>query len=232
MISNPGNPTGAIYTYEELVMLGEIAKKYDLYLIGDEVYREFVYDGLKFTGLMAVPGIEDRVIVIDSISKRYSACGARIGCLCCKNKEFMSVIMKYAQARLCVPTIEMIGAAALKDTPAEYFAEVNAEYTKRRDIVYNGLQAIPGVICEKPMGAFYVVAKLPIDNADTFAQWMLTDFVLDGATTMVAPAAGFYATPGAGLDEVRLAYVLCEEDLKQAMYILGEGIKAYNNRNK
>lgn len=226
-ISNPGNPTGAIYTEKELEMLGELSKKHDLFLIGDEVYREFVYDGLKFTSLMHIKGIEDRVIVIDSISKRYSACGARIGCICSKNKEFMSAIMRFAQARLCVPTLEMIGATYLANTTKEYFLEVNQEYKKRRDIVYKALQEIPGVICEKPMGAFYVMAKLPIDDADEFAKWMLTDFSLDNETTMVAPGAGFYATPGLGKNEVRIAYVLKEENLARAMHLLAEGIKEY-----
>lgn len=230
MISNPGNPTGAVYTREELVMLGEIAKEHDIFLIGDEVYREFVYDGLEFTSLMHIEGIEDRVIVCDSISKRYSACGARIGCVCSKNKQFMSTVMKFAQARLCVPTIEMLGATALVDTAKEYFQEVNQEYRKRRDIVYDALKNIPGVICEKPMGAFYVVAKLPVDDAENFAKWMLTDFSVNNATTMVAPAAGFYATPGLGKDEVRLAYVLKAEDLITAMDILAKGIDAYNKR--
>ncbi len=230
MISNPGNPTGAVYTKEELEMLGEIAKEHDIYLIGDEVYREFIYDGLKFASLMEVKGAEDRVIICDSISKRYSACGARIGCLCSKNKNLMKTIMKFAQARLCVPTIEMIGAATLVDTAKEYFEEVHVEYQKRRDIVYNALKAMPGVVCEKPMGAFYVVAKLPIDDAEEFAKWMLTDFNINNETTMIAPAAGFYATPGLGKDEARLAYVLKGEDLEKAMYILAEGIKAYNNR--
>lgn len=230
MISNPGNPTGTVYTKEELEMLGEIAKEYNIFLIGDEVYKEFVYDGLKFTSLMNINGIQDRTIICDSISKRYSACGARIGCLCSKNKNFMKTIMKFAQARLCAPTIEMIGAAALINTPKEYFDEVNEEYKKRRDIVYNALKTMPNVICEKPMGAFYVVAKLPIDDAEEFAKWMLTDFNINNETTMIAPAAGFYATPSLGKDEARLAYVLKEEDLIKAMYILSEGIKAYNNR--
>lgn len=230
MISNPGNPTGAVYTKEELTMLGEIALENDIFLIGDEVYREFVYDGLKFTSLMDIPGIEDRVIICDSISKRYSACGARIGCVCSKNKDFMKTIMKFAQARLCAPTIEMIGAAALVNTAKEYFQEVHHEYQKRRDIVYNALKNIPGVVCEKPMGAFYVVAKLPLDDAEDFAKWMLTDFNINNATTMVAPAAGFYATPGLGKDEVRLAYILKEEDLVAAMDILAKGIEAYNKR--
>jgi aspartate aminotransferase len=226
-ISNPGNPTGAIYSREELEMLGEIAKKHDLFLIGDEVYREFVYDGLKYTSLMHIKGIEDRVIVIDSISKRYSACGARIGCLCSKNKELMKAIMKFAQARLCVPTLEMVGAVHLANTPKEYFDEVNQEYQKRRDIVYKALREIPGVVCEKPTGAFYVMAKLPVDDADEFAKWMLTDFSLNKETTMVAPGAGFYATPGLGKNEIRIAYVLNEKDLTKAMYLLAEGIKKY-----
>ncbi len=226
-ISNPGNPTGAVYTREELVMLGEIAKKHDIFLIGDEVYREFVYDNNKFTSLMQIPGIEDRVIIIDSISKRYSACGARIGCICSKNKELMSAVMKMAQARLCVPTLEMIGASALVHTSKEYFDEVHHEYQKRRDIVYNALREIPGVVCEKPTGAFYVMAKLPIDDSDVFAKWMLTDFKLNNETTMVAPGAGFYATPGLGKQEVRLAYVLNENDLTKAMEILAAGIKEY-----
>lgn len=226
-ISNPGNPTGAVYTREELVMLGEIAKKHNIFLIGDEVYREFVYDGNKFTSLMHIPGIEDRVIIIDSISKRYSACGARIGCICSKNKELMSAVMRMAQARLCVPTLEMVGAATLVNTSKEYFDEVHHEYQKRRDIVYNALKKIPDVICEKPTGAFYVMAKLPIDDCDEFAKWMLTDFKLNNETTMVAPGAGFYATPGLGKQEVRLAYVLNENDLARAMEILAAGIKEY-----
>ncbi|MGE5633273.1 MAG: pyridoxal phosphate-dependent aminotransferase [Caulobacteraceae bacterium] len=226
-ISNPGNPTGAVYTRQELEMLGEIAKKHDLFLIGDEVYREFVYDGLKYTSLMHIKGIEDRVIVIDSISKRYSACGARIGCLCSKNKDVMKAVMKFAQARLCVPTLEMIGAKVLIHTSKKYFEEVHHEYQKRRDIVYNALKEIPGVVCEKPAGAFYVMAKLPVDNSEEFAKWMLTDFNINKETTMVAPGAGFYATPGLGTTEVRLAYVLNENDLKKAMYLLAEGIKAY-----
>ncbi|MFZ5351126.1 MAG: pyridoxal phosphate-dependent aminotransferase [Bacillota bacterium] len=226
-ISNPGNPTGAVYTRDELIMLGELAKKYDLFLIGDEVYREFVYDGLKFTSLTEIPGIEDRVIIIDSISKRYSACGARIGCLCSKNKDLMSAVMKMAQARLCVPTLEMIGATALVHTAKEYFDEVHHEYQKRRDIVFSALREIPGVVCEKPTGAFYVMAKLPIDDADEFAKWMLTDFNVNNETTMVAPGAGFYATPGLGKDEIRIAYILNEDNLKKAMHILSEGIKAY-----
>lgn len=171
--------------------------------------------------------IEDRAIVIDSISKRYSACGARIGCICSKNKELMKVIMKFAQARLCVPTLEMIGATYLANTTKEYFEEVNQEYKKRRDIVYNALRAIPGVVCEKPTGAFYVMAKLPIDDAEEFAKWMLTDFSLNNETTMVAPGPGFYATPGLGKSEVRIAYVLKGEDLVKAMDILAEGIKEY-----
>jgi aspartate aminotransferase len=229
-VSNPGNPTGTVYTREELEMLGKLAKKYNIFLIGDEVYKEFVYDDLKFTSLMHIKGIEDRVIIVDSISKRYSACGARIGCICSKNKDVMSTVMKFAQARLCAPTLEMIGAARLIHTSNEYFDEVNQEYQKRRDIVYNALKKIPGVICEKPMGAFYVMAKLPIDDSDEFAKWMLTDFNIDNETTMMAPGAGFYATPGLGKSEVRIAYVLKGEDLEKAMFFWAEGIKEYRKQ--
>ena len=230
LISNPGNPTGVVFTKDELLMLAKLAKRHNLFLIGDEVYREFVYDNLQYTSLMHIEGIEDRTIIIDSISKRYSACGARIGCICSRNKDFMHAIMKFAQARLCVPTLEMLGASVLVNTSKEYFEEVKAEYQKRRDIVYNGLKAIPGVICEKPTGAFYVMAKLPIDSSEKFAKWMLTNFNVDNETVMVAPGAGFYATPGLGKDEVRLAYVLNEHDLTKAMIILKAGIEAYNSR--
>lgn len=226
-ISNPGNPTGAVYTKEELEILGTLAKKHNLFLIADEVYREFVYDGLKFTSLMEIEDIQDRVILIDSISKRYSACGARIGCLCSKNKELMKAVIKFAQARLCVPTLEMIGAKALVHTAKEYFDEVHHEYQSRRNLVFDALKEIPGVICEKPNGAFYVMAKLPVDNTDEFAKWMLTDFNINNETTMIAPGAGFYATPGLGSQEIRIAYILNEKDLAKAMLILGEGIKEY-----
>jgi aspartate aminotransferase len=230
LISNPGNPTGVVYSANELRIIADIAKEKDLYIIADEVYREFVYDGLKYTSMMYLEDVADRVILIDSVSKRYSACGARIGLLASKNKEIIHQALKLCQSRLCVPTIEQIGAAALKDTPDSYFKNVNTEYQKRRDIMYEGLKSIPGIVCEKPTGAFYIVAKLPVKNAEDFAKWLLTDFNLNGTTVMVAPAAGFYATKGLGLDEVRLAYCLNIEELKLSIKILAIAIKEYNKK--
>lgn len=232
MISNPGNPTGVVYTPEELRMLGDIVKEHDLYLIADEVYREFVYDGLKYTSTLAMKDIEDRVIVIDSISKRYSACGARIGLVASKNADLMHNIMKLCQSRLCVPTVEQVGAAALKDTPESYFTETRAEYERRRNIMMEGLEKIPGVICKKPTGAFYIVAKLPVEDAEDFAKYLLTDFSHDGKTVMVAPAGGFYATPGLGKDEIRLSYCLNCESLKDAMDLLGMALVEYKKNHK
>jgi aspartate aminotransferase len=227
MISNPGNPTGVVYTPEELRMLADIVKEHDLFLISDEVYKEFVYDGLQYTSTLSLKDIEDRVILIDSISKRYSACGARIGNVASKNADFNYNIMKLLQARLSVATVEQVGAAALKDTPDSYFTETTAEYQSRRDIIMDGLAKIPGVICLKPSGAFYVVAKLPIDDAEEFAKFMLSEFSHDGKTIMVAPAGGFYSTPGLGKDEIRMAYCINQEALKDAMHILALGIDAY-----
>ena len=228
LISNPGNPTGTVYTKKELYMISEIAKENDLWIISDEVYREFVYDGLEYTSFGNIKEIEDRVIIIDSVSKRYSACGARIGSIACKNAELMGEIMKLCQGRLCIATLEQLGAAALfNETPASYLKAVNEEYCKRRDTLYNELMKVDGVICEKPMGAFYIVAKLPVDNAEDFVKWMLQEFRMDGATVMATPAEGFYATPGLGRDEIRLAYILKEEDLKVAGKLLAEGLKAY-----
>lgn len=228
LICNPGNPTGVVYTADELRTIADIAKENDLYIIADEVYREFVYDGLKYTSMMSLKDVSDRVILIDSVSKRYSACGARIGLMASKNKEIIHQALKLCQSRLCVPTIEQLGVAALKDTPDSYFKEVNAEYQNRRDILFNGLREIPGVVCEKPTGAFYIVAKLPVKSAEDFAKWLLTDFSYEGATVMVAPAEGFYATKGLGLDEVRMTYCLNGEDLKLAMKLLAIAIKEYN----
>lgn len=227
MISNPGNPTGVVYTADELRMLGDIVKEYDLFLIADEVYREFVYDGLQYTSTLTMKDIQDRVIIIDSISKRYSACGARIGSVASKHTDLMYNIMKLCQSRLCPPTVEQIGAAALKDTPESYFIETKAEYQKRRDIMMEGLSKIPGVICKKPTGAFYIVAKLPIEDAESFAKFLLTDFNINGKTVMVAPANGFYATPGLGNDEIRLSYCLNCDALKDAMNILALAIEEY-----
>lgn len=232
LLSNPGNPTGAIYSKEELEMIAEIAIEKDLWIISDEVYREFVYDGLEYTSFGNLKQVEDRVIIIDSVSKRYSACGARIGSIASKNKELIAQIMKLCQGRLCVPTLEQIGAVELYKTPVSYFKEVNDEYRKRRDVLYSELMKVDGVICEKPTGAFYIVAKLPVDNAEDFVKWMLTEFRVDNETVMATPAEGFYATPGLGRDEIRLAYILKEEDLRKAAKILKEGLEAYIKLNK
>lgn len=232
LISNPGNPTGVVYTYDEVRMLADIAKEYDLYIIADEVYREFVYDSLKFTSALHLDDILDRVILIDSISKRYSACGARIGLVASKNKQLINQILKLCQSRLCCPTIEQLAAANLINTPQEYFDEVKKEYEKRRNIMHEGLSSISGVICEKPTGAFYIMAKLPIKDADDFAKWILTDFSYDNKTVMFAPAEGFYATEGLGKNEIRLSYCLNCEDLKDAMNILAAALKQYIELNK
>ncbi|MBM7614106.1 pyridoxal phosphate-dependent aminotransferase [Alkaliphilus hydrothermalis] len=227
ILSNPGNPTGVVYTKEEIQMVADLAKEYNLFIIADEVYREFVYDGLNYTSFGNIEEIQDRVIIVDSVSKRYSACGARIGSLASKNKDLMKQILKLCQGRLCVPTLEQIGAVELYKTPEDYFESVNQEYDKRRNIVFEGLQDIPGVVCEKPTGAFYVVAKLPVDDAEKFTIWMLREFDVDGETVMVAPAEGFYATPGLGRDEIRIAYILNEDDLKKAMSILKKAVAEY-----
>ncbi|WP_026895060.1 pyridoxal phosphate-dependent aminotransferase [Clostridiisalibacter paucivorans] len=230
LLSNPGNPTGAIYTKEEVYMLGDIAKENDLFIVADEVYREFIYDGFDYISFGEVAEIEDRVVITDSISKRYSACGARIGCIASKNKTLIKQILKLCQGRLCVPTIEQVGAAALTNVTKDYFDKVVAEYKNRRDVVYNALKQMDGVLCEKPHGAFYIIAKLPVDDAEKFVVWLLEEFDLDNETVMFAPAEGFYATEGLGRDEVRMSYVLKEEDLKRAMEILAEGLKAYPGR--
>ncbi|WP_050607504.1 pyridoxal phosphate-dependent aminotransferase [Clostridium niameyense] len=230
LISNPGNPTGVVYSYEELRMLADIVKEKDLFLIADEVYREFVYDNLKYTSAMYLEDIRERLIIIDSVSKRYSACGARIGVIASKNKELIHQILKLCQSRLCVPTVEQLGAANLINTPESYFKEVREEYENRRNIMFEGLKNIPGVVCEKPTGAFYIVAKLPVKNAEDFAKWLLEEFNYDHKTVMVAPAEGFYATSGLGIDEIRLSYCLKGEDLKEAMGLLKIAIEKYNNR--
>jgi len=230
LFSNPGNPTGVVYTKEEVNMLAEIAKENNLYIISDEVYREFVYDGLEYTSFGNVEGIEDRVILVDSVSKRFSACGARIGSLASKNKEFRTQVLKLCQSRLCVPTLEQVGATALYNTEKIYLEEVHAEYDRRRHIVFDTLSSIEGVVCMKPTGAFYAIAKLPIVDAEDFVIWMLTEFDLDGETVMFAPAEGFYSTPGLGRNEIRIAYVLNEESLSKAMEILKAGLKVYMNK--
>ncbi|KXZ39866.1 aspartate aminotransferase [Alkalithermobacter thermoalcaliphilus JW-YL-7 = DSM 7308] len=232
VLSNPGNPTGVVYTREEIEMLASIAKQHDLFIIADEVYREFVYDGLEYTSFGNIKEIQDRVIIVDSVSKRYSACGARIGSIASKNKELMQQILKLCQGRLCVPTLEQIGSIELYKTPKSYFEEVNAEYKRRRDLVYKKLCEMEGVICKEPKGAFYVNVKLPVENAEDFVIWMLKDFDVDGETVMMAPSEGFYSTPGLGKDEVRIAYILNEDDLTKAMDILKKGLETYRNLNK
>ncbi len=227
MICNPGNPTGYLYSKAELEALKELVKKHDLFLLSDEVYREFCYDGKEYVSVMHLSGIENNVILLDSISKRYSACGARIGALITKNKEVMASALKFAQARLSPPSYGQIGAEAALDTPASYFEEVKKEYVSRRDYVIEALNKMPGVFCPKPSGAFYCIARLPIDNSDRFCQWLLEDFNYNSQTVMLAPAAGFYSTPGSGTNEVRIAYVLNKEDLKNAMACLAEALKVY-----
>ena len=230
LICNPGNPTGTLYSKESMLKLGEIVKKHNIFLLSDEVYREFCYSDDPHFSAMQIPGLEQNVMLLDSVSKRYSMCGARIGCIVSKNKEVMGAIMKFAMSRLCSPTVEQIAAEAALDTPAEYFAAVKAEYIHRRDVMCDMLNKIPGVFTPKPMGAFYTIARLPVDSAENFAKWMLEEFNYNGETTMVAPAAGFYASEGRGTDEVRLAYVLKVEDIEHAIKCLEEGLKVYPGR--
>jgi aspartate aminotransferase len=227
LFSNPGNPTGVIFTKKELDLLSDLALRHDLFLLADEVYREFAYDGEKPVSVLTLEGLDDRAVMLDSVSKRYSACGARVGCLVTRNREVVEVVLKYAQARLCPATVDQLAAMAAVDVPDRYLQEVQAEYQKRRDICHEGVMAIPGAVCRKPSGAFYLVAKLPIDDGESFARWMLEHFQLDGDTVMVAPADGFYGTPGKGKDEVRLAYVLEQDVLRRAMEVLKAGVAAY-----
>lgn len=230
VICNPGNPTGYLYSQEELEQLAAIVKKHDLFLFADEVYREFCYDGNKPFSVMNLKGIEENVIMIDSVSKRYSMCGARIGAMVSKNKEVMEAALKFGQARLSPPTIDQIAAEAALNTPQSYFDNVVSEYVQRRNILVDGLNNIPGVFCPKPSGAFYAVAKFPVDDAEKFCQWLLEDFEYEGQTVMMAPANGFYATEGAGQQEARLAYVLNQEALKNAVKCLEEALKVYPGR--
>lgn len=227
LICNPGNPTGYLYSKAELEKLRDIVLKHDLYLFADEVYREFCYDGAKPFSVMNLDGIDNNVILVDSVSKRYSMCGARIGALISRNKEVMAAALKFGQARLSPPTFGQIASEAALNTPAEYFTAVTAEYVHRRDVLVDGLNAIPGVVCPKPSGAFYCIAELPVDNAERFCQWMLEEFDFNGQTVMMAPAAGFYATPGAGLNQVRLAYVLEIAALKNAVECLKVALTVY-----
>ena len=230
LICNPGNPTGYLYSKEELERLRDIVKKYDLFLFADEVYREFCYDGAEHYSCLQLEGIENNVVLIDSVSKRYSMCGARVGALISKNEELMLMALKFGQARLSPPTFGQIAGEAALATPQSYFDDVIEEYVERRDIVVDGLNKIEGVTCPKPKGAFYAIAKLPIDNSDKFCQWLLEDFDYNGQTVMLAPATGFYATKGAGEQEVRIAYVLNKEALVNAVVCLEEALKVYPGR--
>jgi aspartate aminotransferase len=228
LICNPGNPTGYLYSKEEIQKLAEIVKKHDLFLIADEVYREFVYDNIQHQSILSGFGLENHAIIIDSVSKRYSMCGARIGCLVSKNTAVINTALKFAQARLSPPTFAQIASEAALDTPQSYFDEVIVEYKDRRDTLINELKKIEGVKVANPKGAFYCVAELPVDDADKFAQWLLEDYNLDNKTVMVAPAAGFYSTEGIGTNQVRIAYVLKKEDLIKSVAILKNAIKKYN----
>jgi len=230
IICNPNNPTGYLYSKEELEALKHLALKYDLYLFSDEAYREFCYDGRSFTSPMHLDGLDQHVVVMDTVSKRYSACGARLGCLITKNKDVWATGLKFAQARLSPGMVEQIAGAAAVDTPDSYFEAVNKEYTGRRDTLVKALNKMEGVFCPNPGGAFYVVARFPIDSADKFCQWVLESFSYENQTIMMAPATGFYSTPGAGLNEVRLAYVLNNHDLEKAMICLERALKEYPGR--
>lgn len=230
ILCNPGNPTGSLYTKETIIKLGEIVKKHNLFLYSDEVYREFCYTDEPHFSAMHLEGLEQNVILLDSVSKRYSLCGVRIGCIVSKNKDVMDGVLRFAQARLCSPAYGQIAAEGALATPPEYFKAVRDEYMKRRDVLIEALNKMEGVFCPKPMGAFYAVAKLPVDDSDKFAQWLLEEFEYNKQTVMVAPAAGFYATPGRGTNEVRIAYVLKVEDLKAAMECLEVALKQYPGR--
>jgi aspartate aminotransferase len=230
LICNPGNPTGYLYSKEELEMLSALVKKHDLFLFADEVYREFCYDGAKPFSVMNLAGIEQNVVLIDSVSKRYSMCGARIGALVSRNKEFIQSALKFAQARLSPPTYAQVASEAALKTPQSYFDDVIEEYVQRRDIMVNGLNAIPGVRCPKPRGAFYCVAEFPVDDTEKFCQWLLESFDYNGQTVMMAPLSGFYSTPGLGKQEARIAYVLEQRLLKDAVKCLEEALKVYPGR--
>lgn len=229
-ICNPNNPTGYLYSRKELEALRDLCIKYDLFLLSDEAYREFCYDEREFISPLHLPGLEEHVILLDTVSKRYSACGARLGCLITKNKSVWQAALKFAQARLSPPAVAQIAAEAAIDTPQSYFDDVKVEYTERRNVLVEGLNRIKGVYCPNPGGAFYVMAKLPIDDSDRFCQWMLEHFELDNETVMMAPATGFYSSKGVGNDEVRLAYVLNTEDLKRALICLEKALEIYPGR--
>lgn len=227
ILCSPNNPTGTVYTAEELDRVGALAKKHNLFLIGDEVYKEFVYDGLVHKSVLELPGLEDNVIVTDSISKRFSCCGARIGAFITRNGRVFDAALRFAQARLCPPSIEQKAALAAYRMGIGFFEPIRQEYERRRNVLYEGISSIPGVVVRKPQGAFYMVAKLPIKDSDHFVTWMLTEFEMDGQTVMVAPGPGFYSTPGKGMNEVRMAYVLKEEDLVKAIRVFRAGLEKY-----
>lgn len=230
LICNPGNPTGYLYSLEELETLRDLVKKYDLFLFADEVYREFAYDGNSHISVLNLDGLEDNAVVIDSTSKRYSMCGIRVGCIVSKNKDVINTALKFAQARLSPPTFGQVAGEAALSTPKSYFDDVISEYVSRRDLLVDGLNQIPGVLCPKPKGAFYAIAELPVDNAEKFAQWLLEEFDYNNETLMVAPAAGFYSTVGEGYNQVRIAYVLNLDSLKKAIKCLEEALKLYPGR--
>ena len=230
LICNPGNPTGTLYSKESMLALGDVARRHDLFLISDEVYREFCYTDEPHFSAMNIPDLGQNVILVDSVSKRYNLCGARIGCIVSHNKDVMTAAMKYAQARLCPPVLGQHAAIGALDTPKEYYREVREEYIKRRNYMINRLNQIPGVFTPMPMGAFYTVAELPVDNTENFARWMLETFRLDNETTMVTPAASFYKTPGKGLNHARIAYVLEIPEMEKALKCLEEGLKQYPGR--
>lgn len=227
LINSPNNPTGSIYTREEIEIIQTLALKNNLFVLSDEVYREFTFDG-QHTSILSFPKLSQHAILMDSLSKRYSACGARVGCIVSKNSEVVETVIKFGQARLCPPTLEQIGGSALVDAGDKYFQDMIHEYKIRRDVIYEGLMKIPEIYCKKPQGAFYLMVTFPVDDIENFAQWLLTDFNIDGSTTMMAPGPGFYATQGKGKQEARIAYVLNTEDLKKATHVLKEGLSVYN----
>lgn len=232
LVTSPGNPTGNVLTPEEMQAVAEIAKEHDIYLICDEVYREFIYDGSPVQSIARLPGIEENLVLVDSVSKRFSACGARIGAVLTKNHDLYEQLLKFAQCRLAVATLDQVAATALYGIDSDYFSAVREEYKHRRDVCYNALRKIPGVVCAEPMGAFYMMAKLPVDDTDAFQQWLLTDFSDNGETVMFAPGSGFYETPGGGKNEIRIAYILEAHKLERAMELLAKAIPAYQNREK
>ena len=232
LITNPGNPTGVVLSQEEMRLMVDIAREHDLFLISDEVYREFVYGGEALSSALQFADAAENVAVVDSISKRFSACGARVGLLISKNQELMAQALKLCQGRLCATTLDQMGAAALYQLDPDYFTAIRDEYHKRRDTCMEGLSKIPGVVCECPKGAFYIMAKLPVEDTDRFQTWLLEEFEDNGETVMFAPGEGFYGTPGKGRDEIRLAYILKQEDLRRAMELLAKGIQVYNSRKQ